>query len=321
MADQPPHMYGGQAVIEGVMIRGRDHFGLAVRREDGSIELHHEPLSSFYNGRPRKWPLVRGVLTLLETMLLGIKALQLSANMAAMDRDPDAEEGIPAWVMATTLGVSLVFGVALFFITPLIIAWLLNPVLNSDLLSEIVEGVIRLAFLLGYITLIGMLKDVKRVFAYHGAEHMTVHALEAELPLSVENVRKFGTPHARCGTAFLLMVVVVSVVIFALLLGPPLEWRIASRILLLPVIAAVSYEFLRFSGGHQDSWYGKAIARPGLWLQKLTTRQPDDAQIEVAIHAMETAIAADAGETVVRQIPASGMEQISLTEDLSDSTS
>ena len=308
MADQPPHMYGGQAVIEGVMIRGRDHFGLAVRREDGSIELHHEPLSSFYNGRPRRWPLVRGFLTLLETMLLGIKALQLSANMAAMDRDPDAEEGIPAWVMATTLGIALFFGVGLFFITPLMIAWALNPVLNSDLLSEIVEGAIRLAFLLGYITLIGMLRDVKRVFAYHGAEHMTVHALEAGLPLTVENVRKFGTPHARCGTAFLLTVVVVSVVVFALLLGPPLEWRIASRILLLPVIAAVSYEFLRFSGVHQDTWFGKMIAQPGLWLQKLTTRQPDDAQIEVAIHAMETAIAADAGETIVKRLPPAGTE-------------
>ncbi len=308
MADQPPHLYGGQAVIEGVMIRGRDYFGLAVRREDGSIELHHEKLSSFYNGRPRRWPLVRGFLTLLETMLLGIKALQLSANMAAMDRDPDAEEGIPAWVMATTLGISLLFGIGLFFITPLMIAWALTPVLNSDLLSEIVEGVIRLAFLLGYITLIGRLKDVKRVFAYHGAEHMTVHALEAGLPLTVENVRKFSTPHARCGTAFLLTVVVVSVVVFALLLGPPLEWRIASRILLLPVIAAVSYEFLRFSGAHQDAWFGKMIAQPGLWLQKLTTRQPDDAQIEVAIHAMKTAIAADAGETIAKRVPAAGTE-------------
>ena len=300
MAEQTPHMYGGQAVIEGVMIRGRDHFGLAVRREDGTIERHHEPLSSVYNGRPRRWPLVRGFLTLLETMLLGIKALQLSANMAAMDRDPDVEEGIPGWVMASTLGISLVFGIGLFFITPLLIAWALNPVLNSDLLSEIVEGVIRLLFLLGYISAISLLKDVKRVFAYHGAEHMTVHALEAGLPLTVDNVRKFGTPHPRCGTAFLLTVVVVSVVVFALLLGPPLEWRIASRILLLPVIAAVSYEFLRFSGVHHDVWFGKLIAQPGLWLQKLTTRQPDDSQIEVAIQAMETAIAADAGESVPR---------------------
>ena len=318
MADQPPHMYGGQAVIEGVMIRGRDHFGLAVRREDGSIELHYEPLSALYNGSPRRWPLVRGFLTLLETMLLGIKTLQLSANMAAIDRDPDAEEGIPTWVMASTLGISLVFGIGLFFITPLMIAWALNPVLNSDLLSEIVEGVIRMVFLLGYIILIGRLNDVKRVFAYHGAEHMTVHALEANLPLTVENVRKFGTPHARCGTAFLLTVVVVSVVVFALLLGPPLEWRIASRILLLPVIAAVSYEFLRFSGTHQDAWFGKMIAQPGLWLQKLTTREPDDAQIEVAIKAMQIAIAADAGEPIAKRIPPADSPLSPLDEAPSD---
>lgn len=298
------HMYGGQAVIEGVMIRGRDYFGLAVRREDGSIELHHEPLSSLYNGRARRWPLVRGFLTLLETMLLGIKTLQLSANMAAVDRDPDEEKGIPAWVMATTLSISLAFGIGLFFIAPLLIAWSLHPWLNSDLLSEIVEGVIRMAFLLSYIVIIGRLNDVKRVFAYHGAEHMTVHALEANLSLTVENVRKFGTPHARCGTAFLLTVVVVSVVVFALLMGPPLEWRIASRIFLLPVIAAVSYEFLRFSGRHQDAWFGKMIAGPGLWLQKLTTREPDDSQIEVAIKAMETTISADRGEPIAKRLPA-----------------
>ncbi len=309
-------MYGGQAVIEGVMIRGRDYFGLAVRRQDGTIELRHERLSSFYNGRPRRWPLVRGFLTLLETLVLGIKTLQLSANLAAADRSPDEEEGIPTWVMASTLAFSLVFGIGLFFVTPLLIAWALNPVLNSDLLSEIVEGVIRLVFLLTYITLIGLLKDVRRVFAYHGAEHMTVHAHEAGLPLTVENVRKFPTPHPRCGTAFLLTVVLVSIVVFALLLGPPLEWRIASRILLLPVIAAVSYEILRFSGAHQNSLFGQMIAKPGLWLQKLTTRQPDDEQIEVAIHAMETAIAADAGEPVARQVPSTRVEEASETETL-----
>ncbi|MDA1129798.1 MAG: DUF1385 domain-containing protein [Chloroflexi bacterium] len=307
MAEQPLQLYGGQAVIEGVMIRGRDHFGLAVRRQDGSIELHHERLSAIYNGRPRRWPLVRGFLTLVETLILGIKALQLSANMAAVDRIPEEDEGIPAWVMASTLAVSLVFGIGLFFVTPLLIAWALGPLLNSDLLSEIVEGVIRLVFLVGYITLIGMLKDVKRVFAYHGAEHMTVHAYEHGLPLTIENVRKFGTPHPRCGTAFLLTVMGVSVVVFALLLGPSLEWRIASRILLLPLIAAVSYEVIRFSGLHQDSWFGQMVAKPGLWLQKLTTRQPDDDQIEVAIHAMKTAIAADAGEPIAREVPPSGI--------------
>ena len=143
---------------------------------------------------------------------------------------------------------------------------------------------------------------------------MTVHAYEAGLPLTIENVRKFGTPHPRCGTAFLLTVVVVSIGVFALLLGPPLEWRIASRILLLPLIAAVSYEVIRYSGAHQDAWFGQMVAKPGLWLQKLTTRQPDDDQIEVAIHAMETAIAADAGEPIAKEIPAAGAAMASETE-------
>ncbi len=294
---QPVHMYGGQAVIEGVMIRGRNFFSLAVRREDGTIEQRQEALNPIYNGRLRRWPLVRGFLALLETLVLGIKSLQMSANLAVMDpaSTDEKEEGIPGVVMATTLAVSLVFGISLFFLLPLGIVWALDSVISSDLVSEIVEGVLRLAILVVYISAISLLPDVRRVFAYHGAEHMTVHAHEAGLPLNVDNVRKFGTPHPRCGTAFLLTVVVVSIVVFALLLGPPLEWRIASRILLLPVIAAISYEIIRFSGAHQDSLIGKLIAQPGLWLQRLTTRQPDDQQIEVAIRAMETAIAADEG--------------------------
>ena len=294
---QPTHMYGGQAVIEGVMIRGRNFFSLAVRREDGTIEQRQEALNPLYNGRLRRWPLVRGFLALLETLILGVKSLQMSANLAVMDpaSTNEKDEGIPAVVMATTLAVSLIFGISLFFLLPLGIVWALDSVITSDLLSEIVEGVLRLAILVIYISAISILLDVRRVFAYHGAEHMTVHAHEAGLPLNVDNVRKFGTPHPRCGTAFLLTVVVVSIVVFALLLGPPLEWRIASRILLLPVIAAISYEIIRFSGAHQNSLIGQLLARPGLWLQKLTTRQPDDQQIEVAIRAMETAIAADEG--------------------------
>ena len=294
---QPTHMYGGQAVIEGVMIRGRNFFSLAVRREDGTIEQRQEALNPLYNGRLRRWPLLRGFLALLETLILGIKSLQMSANLAVMDpaSTNEKDEGIPAVVMATTLAVSLIFGISLFFLLPLGIVWALDSVITSDLLSEIVEGVLRLAILVIYISTISFLPDVRRVFAYHGAEHMTVHAHEAGLPLNVDNVRKFGTPHPRCGTAFLLTVVVVSIVVFALLLGPPLEWRIASRILLLPVIAAISYEIIRFSGAHQNSLIGQLLAKPGLWLQKLTTRQPDDQQIEVAICAMETAIAADEG--------------------------
>ena len=297
MADQPAHLYGGQAVIEGVMIRGRDYFSLAVRREDGSIEDLHEPLNPIYNGRLRRVPLARGVLTLLETLILGVKSLQISADLAAAGTGEKSagSEGIPGWMMGLTLAFALVFGIGLFFLLPLGVVRVLEPAIGSGLLSEVVEGVLRLAILVGYVSVIGSMRDIRRVYAYHGAEHMTVHAYEAGLPLNVDNVRKFGTPHPRCGTAFLLTVVVVSVLVFIAfsLLELSWWWRIASRVLLLPVIAAVSYEVIRFSGRHQAAMIGKMIAAPGLWLQRLTTREPDDSQIEVAIRAMETAVAAD----------------------------
>ena len=216
MATQPAHLYGGQAVIEGVMIRGRDYYSLAVRRDDGSIEDLQERLNPIYNGRLRRWPLVRGVLALLETLILGIKCLQISADMASTGTGSrkGEGEGIPGWMMATTLAVSLIFGISLFFLLPIGVVRFLEPALGSGLLSEAVEGVLRLAILVGYITAIGMMSDIRRVYAYHGAEHMTVHAYEAGLPLNVDNVRQFGTPHPRCGTAFLLTVVLVSVAVF-----------------------------------------------------------------------------------------------------------
>ena len=301
MANNPAHLYGGQAVIEGVMIRGRDYFSLAVRREDGSIEDLQERLNPLYNGRVRRWPLVRGVLALIETLVLGIKALQISANIASASpsQEKEGSEGIPGWMMATTLAFSLIFGIGLFFLLPLGVVRVLEPSIGSGLLSEVVEGVLRLVILVGYIAAIGSMREIRRVYAYHGAEHMTVHAYEAGLPLNVSNVRRFGTPHPRCGTAFLLTVVLVSVLVFIAfaLLESSWWWRIASRILLLPVIAAVSYEVIRFSGRHQAAMIGKILAAPGLWLQRLTTRDPDDSQIEVAIRAMETAVAADASAT------------------------
>ena len=300
MANHPAHLYGGQAVIEGVMIRGRDYFSLAVRREDGGIEELQERLNPLYNGRMRRWPLVRGVLALIETLVLGIKALQLSANIASATPGQQEEDskGIPGWMMASTLAFSLIFGIGLFFLLPLGVVRLLEPAIGSGLVSEVVEGALRLAILVGYIAAIGMMRDIRRVYAYHGAEHMTVHAYEAGLPLNVDNVRRFGTPHPRCGTAFLLTVVLVSIAVFIAfaLLESSWWWRIASRILLLPVIAAASYEVIRFSGRHQSAVIGKILAAPGLWLQRLTTREPDDAQIEVAIRAMETAVAADTGK-------------------------
>jgi uncharacterized protein YqhQ len=281
------------------MIRGRDFYSLAVRRDDGSIEDLQERLNPIYNGRFRRVPLARGVLTLLETLILGIKSLQISADLASTkvsDKKSDGE-GIPGWMMGVTLAFSLVFGIGLFFLLPLGVVRLLEPMIGSGLISEAIEGALRLLILVAYVTAIGRMPDIRRVYAYHGAEHMTVHAYEAGLPLNVDNVRKFGTPHPRCGTAFLLTVVVVSVAVFIAfaLLESSWWWRIASRILLLPVIAALSYEVIRFSGRHQAAMIGKVLAAPGLWLQRLTTREPDDAQIEVAIRAMETAVAADTG--------------------------
>ncbi len=295
MAETPRFPYGGQAVLEGVMIRGRSHFSLAVRREDGAIEQRTELLSSLYTGRLRRIPLVRGVVVLAETLVLGIKALHMSANMALQDQVGEDAGEMPSWVLGATLAVSLVLGTAVFFMLPLGIVWAIDSVVPSDLVSEVIEGAVRLALLLGYVWLISFVRDIKRVFAYHGAEHMTVHAYEAGLPLSVANVEKFPTPHPRCGTAFLLTVVLVSILVFALMMGPPMEIRILSRIVLIPVIAAISYEIIRFSGAHQNWAIGQALAKPGLWLQRLTTRYPDRQQIEVAIAAMEGALAADRG--------------------------
>ncbi len=319
MSGQPKFSYGGQAVIEGIMIRGRRHFSLAVRREDGTISHVQEPLNTLFTGKVRRVPLLRGFLALVETLSLGIKALHQSANMAMVDQTPEGQKEMSNWVLAGTLGISLLLGVGIFFVLPQLIVTPIRPFLspdlaiNIDLVINIIEGFFRLAILVGYIWAIGFMKNIRRVFAYHGAEHMAVHTYEAGLPLSIENVRKFETPHPRCGTAFLLTVVLVSILVFIFLGWPDLHWRILSRLALLPVIAAVSYEIIRFSGLHQSWWIAKQVAVPGLLLQRLTTRQPDDAQIEVAISAMESAIAADAGQEYVVRFPAPA-EELPLAE-------
>ncbi len=306
MAQPAKFSYGGQAVIEGVLIRGRTNFSLAVRRRDGSITARQESLNPLYTGRVRRWPLLRGMLALLETLILGIKALHRSAQMAISDGPVgQAQDGeMPAGALAITLAVSLVLGIAIFFLAPLLVARALDPLAPSALASNLIEGAVRLAMLLGYIWGVGHMTDIRRVFAYHGAEHMVVHTQEAGLSLTVANARKFGTPHPRCGTAFLLAVVLVSIIVFALMGRPGIEWRILSRILLLPVIAGISYEIIRFSGAHQHGWLGNTLAYPGLLLQRLTTRQPDDGQVEVAICAMQAAMAADAGQQYQPSFPA-----------------
>ena len=310
--------YGGQAVIEGVMIRGREFYSLAVRRPDGEIYHSHERLNTAFTGPIRRIPFLRGVLVLAETLILGLKALNRSATLASTDSSSGGGEEIPTWLLYLTLGVSLALGVGIFFVLPLLAVRLVDPFIASDMVSNLVEGVLRLLILVAYIGGIGMMKDIRRVFAYHGAEHMAVHTYEAGLPLTVENVRKFDTPHPRCGTAFLLTVVLVSVVVFMFLGRPDMEWRILSRVLLIPVVAAISYEFIRFYGMHSNWRIARAMSLPGLWLQRLTTRQPEDDQIEVAITAMGAAVAADAGESYVSPFQYASPSEAAPAEDAAD---
>ena len=289
MASSDSPTYGGQAVLEGVLIRGQRHAAIAVRRPDGSIALKCEPLSSVYTGALRKVMILRGILVLAETLTLGMRALTYSANVAA---EAEGEE-IGKGAMALTFAFSIIFAIGLFFMVPVLISVVLEGPLGSELLANLVEGIIRLGMFLAYIYLIGRMDQISRVFMYHGAEHMTVHAQEGAQPLDVESVRRYPTAHPRCGTAFLLTVVVVSIIVFTLVDRHPLWWLITSRIVLVPLVAAISYEAIRFSGFHSGNPVVRILFAPSLWLQALTTRQPEDRQIEVAITAMKHAISAD----------------------------
>lgn len=295
--------YGGQAVIEGVMIRGRRFFSLVVRRPNGQLHTISEPLHPIYTGRLRSIPLVRGILVLVETLVLGVRALNRSASIALEEEGEEGKE-LPRWAVGTTLALALLLGIGLFFILPLFLVRTVDHLIASDLLSNLIEGLVRLGVLVGYIKAVGLMGEIRRVFAYHGAEHMTVHTYEAGEPLEVERVKAYSTAHPRCGTAFLLVVMVVAILVFAFLGRPPMLWRVLSRVALIPVIAAVSYEVIRFSGAHARHPLVRAIIYPSLWLQSLTTRRPDEGQIEVAIHAMKTAIAADEGREVEAEVEA-----------------
>jgi uncharacterized protein YqhQ len=282
--------YGGQAVIEGVMMRGRKSMAVAVRDPSGQIVLHSEPLSGRIRGGVwPKVPFLRGLVMLWDTLVLGTRTLMYSANVALSEED--VELTTPAVI--ATLIFSLGVGIGLFFLLPLALVGLADRFITSDLLSNLLEGLIRLSVLLCYLALIGLVPDVKRVFAYHGAEHKTIGALEGGGPLDAEAVRKYSTAHTRCGTSFLLIVVAISILLFSFLGRPPLVWRVLSRILLVPVIASVSYELLRFSADHSGNPLVRAFIMPGLALQRLTTREPDEPMLEVAIAALQPVLAAD----------------------------
>jgi uncharacterized protein YqhQ len=338
--------YGGQAVIEGVMMRGRRFVACAVREPSGEIVVTSEPLSpAIYASRWSKIPFLRAITILWDTLVLGTKMLMYSANIAvaeemakqgqaqaappegshpagamatggkmqpagdgvlvASGETPSAAHagsaaekpaGIPTGVALGTLAIALAFGVGLFFVLPLVLVSVFDPLLNTlfadrnvaSLASNILEGLIRLAIFLLYIWSISQLPDVKRVFQYHGAEHKTIAADEAGAPLTPDSIRRYSKEHPRCGTGFLLVVVVVSILVFALLGRPPILWRVLSRILLVPVVAALSYELIKFSSSHRSNplldWL---VVRPSLALQSLTTREPDDSMIHVAVAALQ----------------------------------
>ncbi len=275
------------------MIRGQRCAAVAVRRPDGSVSTVAWTLSAIYNGWVRKLPLARGVIVLIETLGLGMRALTHSANVSMGEAEGEELSGLS---IAGMVAVSLLVGIGIFFVAPLFAASALERYIESHLVVNVIEGTLRLVIFVGYIKLIGLMPDVKRVFAYHGAEHMTIHAYEASDPLNLEGIRKHPTAHPRCGTAFLLVVAVLAIVFFTFFGRPSLPWLIASRIVLIPVIAGVAYEVIRFSGFHRRNPVVRFILYPSLALQALTTRQPDDGQIEVAIHALNTALEADLGQ-------------------------
>lgn len=319
--NQTEFNYGGQAVIEGVMMRGSKALAVAVRDPKGEIVLHTEPLDPrIYGGGLAKIPFLRGLTLLWDALGLGIKSLMFSADVALEEEEEEGDdnegEGHPAAVFEGpmqwgTVIFSLSLSIGLFFVLPAFLAgqaeiWF---GIESHLFSNAVEGLIRLILLVGYVWLIGQLPDIRRLYGYHGAEHKTINAYEAGADLTPPSVARFPLEHPRCGTAFLLTVVVISILIFTLL--PPLSipLRILSRVLLLPVVAGIAYEFIRFTAKHQDNAFIRLIIKPNLALQRLTTREPDEDMLAVAIAAFEQVMAFEKEkETVPAEPPLAAVE-------------
>jgi uncharacterized protein YqhQ len=292
---------GGQAVLEGVMMRSPSKWALAVRKPDGEIaEVFHD----IHSVMARHWffrlPIVRGVVALGESLAIGFRALAISANYAAQvegeeGKESDAPTEISRGTLIFAFAVAIGFALALFKVTPVVITSLLP--IEDTAGFVVVEGLIRVTIFIGYLALISLLPDLKRVFQYHGAEHKTINALEAGEELEPERVQRFSLIHPRCGTAFLLWVMVIAIFVFAFLGRPEWYWLIASRILLLPVIAGIAYELIRFAGKHSDSRVLMTLLAPGLWLQRLTTREPSLDQIEVSIRALKEVLRLEGGIT------------------------
>jgi uncharacterized protein YqhQ len=296
----PRYSYGGQALIEGVLMRGRDAIAVALRHPDGRIVYATERLDSgFHGSRWARLPFLRGLIVLYETLFVGTRWLVRSATLQAAGSGEEGDEGVELGKgsIALMLGLTLLAGVGIFFLLPLLIASATTSNIQNGLVQHLVEGLIRVGIFLGYLLLIAQAEDVRRVFQYHGAEHMTIHALEAGDPLVVDAVRKYPTAHPRCGTEFLVVVIALSIVAFSLVGRQEPVVMVGSRIALIPVIAAVGYEILKWGAKHRGNPIVRAIMYPGILVQMITTRQPTNDMIEVAIVSMEEALKAD-GETL-----------------------
>jgi uncharacterized protein YqhQ len=317
--------YGGQAVMEGVMMRGRKSAAMAIRRPDGSVYLYEEALNPrLYKNRFFRLPFLRGMLLLWEMLVLGTRLMTLSANVATGAIDPDRPTGesnvsgirqedsaiagnstnvilekpgtppqIGGVALTITLLISLGLAITIFFLAPLLIAGLFSNQTGGGWLNLTIEGLIRLGLLIGYLFLIGRIPDIQRVFGYHGAEHKTINAMENGKPLDIAHVSQASRVHTRCGTGFLLLVVVVSIVVFAFVGSPSLLMKIISRVLLVPVVAGIAYELMRLGAANYRYRVVRWLLAPGLALQGLTTREPDDSMIECAIAALNRVIQRD----------------------------
>ena len=313
-------MIGGQALIEGIMMRGPEKDAVVVRTKDG-LQVDVKPRKVYKKGSIQTWPFIRGVVTFFDSQVTGVKALMQSADLS-----PEAEQEEPSkfdqWLekklgskafqnllISVSVFLGLAMSIGLFFLLPMVIRDLLSVWISSMLLLNLIEGVIRILIFVAYIALVSGMKDMRRVFAYHGAEHKTIRCYEAKLPLTVDNIREQTRLHPRCGTSFLLIVMVLSILLFSVTTGlldkiPALDQiegiahkllMMGVKLMLLPVLVAISYEFNRIVGRH-DNWFTRLLTAPGMWFQKFTTREPDDSMIEVAIAAVEAVLPEEEGK-------------------------
>lgn len=301
---------GGQAILEGVMMRGPFKTAMAVRKSDGEIECRVDENGTKTRCRFLRLPVIRGCVNFIDSLVIGMKALMFSAEFVDLEDDEPAESKFDKWledklgdkikdiVIYAAIAISLVLSVGLFILLPTALTrgaeWLLSLVpsaafAQSRVFTGVCEGVVRMAIFIGYLALVSQMSDIRRVFEYHGAEHKTIACYEGGEELTCENIRKYTRFHPRCGTSFLLFVMIISIILFSLLPRTGIFVRMLMRLALLPVVAGLSYEVIKLAGRHQGGIIG-ALTKPGLWLQKLTTRDPDDSQIEVAIASMKAVI-------------------------------